>query len=111
MKKSKEFILQKDIITETVGDGVTRQILGYNDELMLVKVSFEKGSIGDMHSHPHVQSSYIESGRFEVTIDGKTQELAQGDGFYVPSGVVHGLICLEKGAVIDAFSPMRKDFV
>ncbi|EGK02909.1 MULTISPECIES: cupin domain-containing protein [Dysgonomonas] len=111
MKKSKEFILQKDIITETVGDGVTRQILGYNDELMLVKVSFEKGSIGDMHSHPHVQSSYIESGRFEVTIDGKTQELAQGDGFYVPSGAVHGLICLEKGAVIDAFSPMRKDFI
>jgi quercetin dioxygenase-like cupin family protein len=111
MKKSKEFILQKDIITETVGDGVTRQILGYNDELMLVKVSFEKGSIGDMHSHPHVQSSYIESGRFEVTIDGKTQELAQGDGFYVPSGTVHGLICLEKGAVIDAFSPMRKDFI
>lgn len=111
MKESKKFILQKDIITETVGDGVTRQILGYNDELMLVKVSFEKGSIGDMHSHPHVQSSYIERGRFEVTIDEKTQELAQGDGFYVPSGAVHGLICLEKGVVIDAFSPMRNDFI
>ncbi|MDR1881564.1 MAG: cupin domain-containing protein [Prevotella sp.] len=111
MRESKEFILQKDIITEPVGEGVTRQILGYNDELMLVKVFFEKGGVGDMHSHPHVQSSYVESGRFEVTIDGKKQELAKGDGFYVPSGATHGLTCLEKGAVIDAFSPARKDFI
>jgi len=111
MKQSKEFILQKDIAIEAVGKGVTRQILGYDKDIMLVKVSFEKGSIGDMHNHTNVQSSYIESGRFEVTISGKKQILERGDGFFVPSGSSHGLICLDAGSVIDTFTPAREDFL
>ena len=111
MEQSNIFLLNKQIETETVGSGVTRQILGYSQEIMLVKVVFEKGGVGDMHSHPHVQSSYIESGRFEVTVDGNTQILEKGDGFFVPSGRLHGLICLEGGCVIDAFTPAREDFL
>lgn len=111
MKHSNIFLLSKDIDIEIVGKGVTRQILGYDKDIMLVKVTFEKGSVGDMHSHPHVQSSYIESGKFEVTIDDKKQVLEKGDGFFVPSGSLHGLICLEPGAVIDTFTPAREGFL
>lgn len=111
MEQGNIFLLSKQIKTETVGAGVTRQILGYSKEIMLVKVVFEKGSVGDMHSHPHVQSSYIESGRFEVTVGGNTQILEKGDGFFVPSGELHGLICLEAGSVIDTFTPAREDFL
>ncbi|WP_029903756.1 cupin domain-containing protein [Prevotella sp. 10(H)] len=110
MKQSKEFLLQKDITTEILGNGVSRQILGYNEDIMLVKVNFEKGSIGDIHNHKHVQSSYIESGEFEVTIGDEMRKLKQGDGFFVPSNVSHGVVCTEKGVIIDTFSPMRKDF-
>lgn len=111
MKQSDIFLLSKDIVVETVGKGVTRQILGYDKDIMLVKVIFEKDSIGDIHSHPHVQSSYIESGKFEVTIDGKKQILEKGDGFFVPSGSLHGVICLAPGVVIDTFTPTREDFL
>ncbi|MDR2951361.1 MAG: cupin domain-containing protein [Prevotella sp.] len=111
MKQSKEFILNNGTQIEIVAPGTTRQILGYDENIMLVKVSFETGAIGEMHSHPHVQSSYIDSGKFEVTIDGKKQVLRKGDGFFVPSGKIHGLICLEAGAVIDAFTPAREDFL
>ncbi len=111
MKQSNIFLSAKSIETEIVGQGVSRQILGYNSDIMLVKVMFEKGSIGDAHSHPHTQSSYIESGRFEITIDGKTQTLEKGDGFFVPENKVHGVTCLEAGTIIDCFSPMREDFL
>lgn len=111
MKKSDSFILNKDTTTEKVAPGTTRQILGYDANIMLVKVGFEAGAIGQMHSHPHVQSSYIDSGKYEVTIDGKKQILEKGDGFFVPSGVTHGLVCLEAGSVIDTFTPAREDFL
>lgn len=111
MEQSDVFLSGKDIKTERVGEGVIRRILGYDKDIMLVKVCFEKGSIGDTHSHPHTQSSYIESGKFEVTIDGQKQLLEKGDGFFVPSGIQHGLICLQAGAVIDCFTPAREDFL
>ena len=39
---SKEFLLTKDIPWETVGEGVKRKIMGYDDSIMLVHVAFEK---------------------------------------------------------------------
>lgn len=111
MRQSNIFLLNKHIGIEPVGQGVSRQILGYDKNIMLVKVTFEKGSVGEMHSHPHVQSSYIESGKFEVTIGEETQVLEKGDGFFVPSDSLHGLTCLEAGAVIDTFTPAREDFL
>jgi hypothetical protein len=29
----------------------------------------------------------------------------------VPSGLPHSTVCLEKGVLLDIFTPMRKDFV
>lgn len=111
MKQSNIFILNKDIPEENAGEGVTRRMLGYDKNIMLVKVSFESGAIGAVHNHPHVQTSYIESGKFEVTIDGEKQLLEKGDGFFVPSNSPHGVVCIEEGAIIDTFTPARKDFL
>lgn len=109
---------QSDVfITPTGADwvdavpGVRRRLLGYNGDLMLVEFAFEEGAVGAPHSHPHVQSSYVASGRFELTIGGHTQVLAQGDAYFVPSGVEHGCVALEAGTLIDAFAPHRGDFL
>jgi quercetin dioxygenase-like cupin family protein len=32
--------------------------MAYDDNLMMVKVAFEKGGIGALHSHFHTQMSY-----------------------------------------------------
>lgn len=48
-----------------LGKGVTPQILGSDQDIMLVKVIFERGSAVDMHSLPHIQFPYIESDKFE----------------------------------------------
>jgi quercetin dioxygenase-like cupin family protein len=92
-------------------DGNLRRIILHTDELMLVEFAFEKGGVGVLHSHPHVQASYVVEGRFEVTIDGRMQELAAGGAFIVPSGLVHGVRALEKGRLVDSFTPHRADFL
>ena len=108
---SSEFQFENETPWENLGNGVQRQVFGYDDKLMLLKVKFEKGAIGAMHSHPHSQATYIESGVFEMTIGHEVKLLKKGDGYYVPPHVVHGITCLEAGMLVDAFSPVREDFL
>lgn len=105
------FIENDQLDWQVVGEGVKRKIMSYDERLMLVKVNFEKGSVGTLHHHFHTQITHIESGVFEVEVDGDKRILKQGDAFYIPPHAVHGVVCLEAGVLIDVFSPMREDFV
>ncbi|MEH0152797.1 cupin domain-containing protein [Limibacter armeniacum] len=96
---------------QTLEDGLKRQFLGYDDQLMMVKVTFKKGGIGQLHKHYHSQTTYVVGGKFEVTIGDKKQVLEAGDAFYAPPNVIHGAVCLEDGMLIDVFSPAREDFL
>lgn len=105
------FVRAGDGVWETTPEGNRKRILCYTDELMMVEFAFEKGGEGWKHSHPHVQSSYVAEGAFEVTIDGRTETLGKGDSFIVPSGLEHGVKALEKGRLVDSFTPHRADFL
>ncbi len=108
MSSSKKFLTSMP--KRAVGDGIDQQILGYDPTILMARATFAKGSVGTNHSHPHSQVTYIESGQFEINIDGKTQVLGVGDAFYVPPNADHGSLCLQAGALIDVFSPIREDF-
>jgi quercetin dioxygenase-like cupin family protein len=110
-QKGKEFINDSEIDWEELGGGLKRKIMSYDDNLMMVKVAFEKGGIGTLHSHFHTQMSYIDSGAFEITIGGKTGVLKKGDAYYIPPNIVHGALCLEAGVLVDIFTPLREDFI
>ncbi|GAA4381467.1 cupin domain-containing protein [Hymenobacter koreensis] len=105
------FVPSADVRWVEVGEGVKRQVLAYGPELMLVKVAFETGGIGAEHQHPHTQISYVESGEFAYTIAGETRVLRTGDSCFVPGHTLHGVTCLQAGVLLDAFNPMREDFV
>lgn len=111
VKQSDVFLEHQKIEAVNAGAGVTRQILGYDESIMMVKVTFKKGAIGAKHSHPHVQSSYIASGKFEVSIGETTKLLQEGDGYFVPPNVIHGVVCLQDGVLVDSFTPVREDFL
>lgn len=91
--------------------GVTRQVLADSPELMVVSFRFAQDAAGKLHSHPHVQSTYVKSGRFRFQIDGRPFEVQPGDSFVIPSGAEHGCVCLEPGELIDCFTPRRDDFL
>lgn len=111
VERSETFVDSARVEKEDLGGGITRQMLGYGPDLMLVRVWFDEGAVGDVHAHPHSQSSYVESGRFEVFINGEKRILGAGDSFYVAPHVDHGAVCLEAGVLLDTFSPARKDFL
>ena len=105
------FIEDHQVSWEEIDPGVKRKIMAYNDDLMMVKVRFDKGGVGSPHHHSHSQISHVESGQFEIEINGSKKILRTGDAFYVPPNVMHGALCLEAGTLIDVFSPMREDFI
>ncbi|SOE16252.1 hypothetical protein SAMN05877838_1112 [Hoeflea halophila] len=92
--------------------GVTRQVLSDSPDLMVVAFRFQaEGAEGKLHKHPHVQSTYVESGHFVFSVDGKSFEVSPGESFVIPSNAVHGCKCLEPGILIDTFAPRRDDFL
>ena len=105
------FIEDRDIDWEATGPGVKRKIMAWDERVMLVKVAFEKDSIGYLHKHYHTQITHIAAGSFEVTIGKEKKILKSGDAFYIPPNEEHGVVCLEEGMLIDVFSPYREDFV
>ena len=105
------FVFNNNINITELGGGVSRKILSYEKELMSVEVYFEKGAIGAVHTHPHIQISYVLEGTFEATIGNETRIISKGDTYSVPANVPHGVVCTEKGKLLDIFTPMRDDFL
>lgn len=109
--KKEKYFLTDTMEWEDLGGGVSRKFLGWDNQIMMVKVKFEKGAEGTPHSHFHTQATYCAAGKFEFDIDGKKQIVSAGDGVYIEPNLVHGAVCLEEGILIDVFSPVREDFL
>lgn len=101
------------IYPEVAADpGIDRQVLSQTPELMVVAFRFrQEGAEGKLHHHVHVQSTYVESGRFRFAVGEESFEVGPGDSFVIPSNTVHGCVCLEPGTLIDTFTPRRDDFL
>ena len=105
------FVEDASLPWEPVTDGVSRKIVTYDTNLMMVKVAFETGGVGAVHQHPHTQMSYVATGEFDITIADETRTVRAGDAYYIPPNVLHGAVCLQAGMLIDLFTPMREDLV
>lgn len=105
------FLEQCDYNWEKIDDNLDRAVVGYDDSLMLTIVRFKKGGMGKLHQHIHSQVAYIASGSFEVQIELEKKVLKTGDSFFLKTNIMHGVVCLEDGVLIESFSPMREDFV
>ena len=108
---SKAFIFESETPWEELGGGVRRQILGYDGQLMAVKVVFDKGAVGALHHHYHSQCTYVARGKFEFTIGGETRVVSAGDCLFKTPDTPQGCVCLEEGMLSDRFSPMRADLL
>jgi quercetin dioxygenase-like cupin family protein len=105
------FVFNKDCKITNCEPGVTRKVLSYSEELMMCEITFEAGAKGNIHSHKHLQITYIAKGKFEFTISGEKKVVSQGDSVYMPSDSVHEAICLEAGVLVDVFNPKRDEFI
>jgi quercetin dioxygenase-like cupin family protein len=91
--------------------GLSRQVLAYSNQLMLVRHLMEKGWIGARHSHPHEQLVYVVRGHIHFHGGDATFDARTGDSFVVPGGMEHQANAIEESEVLDIFTPVREDYV
>ena len=108
---SEKYVITKKMEWEELGGGVSRKFLGYDNQIMMVRVKFDTGALGAPHQHFHTQATYCASGKFEFEIDGVKKIVEAGDGVYIEPNLLHSAVCLEEGELIDTFSPVREDFL
>ncbi|BDD00856.1 cupin domain-containing protein [Persicobacter psychrovividus] len=113
MKKvqGNKFYVDQEQAWEDLGEGISRKIMGYDNAVMAVKMRYEENSMAIPHLHKHSQISHVSAGKFEVTIGEEVKTLSAGDSFYVPSNMLHAVVCIEQGELIDTFSPYRAEFL
>lgn len=98
-------------IFQSAGEGVTRKILSWSENMMIVEMEFKKGATGALHRHIHEQIGYVVKGKLELTDEGEKTVLIEGDSYYMAPGEEHGVKALEETKLIDVFTPMRQDFL
>ena len=102
----------RNVSPADIGGGVTRKVLSWSRDLMIVELRFPKGAVGARHSHPREQIGYIVSGRLIYQEEGSEDRVLQtGDSYHVAPNAVHGVEILEDTVLLDVFTPMREDFL
>ena len=77
----------------------------YNQTLCRVNDSVVRLGVvqGEYHWHKHDdedESFFVVAGRFLVDLEGRTVELAPGQGFVVPKGVLHHTRASERAVIL-----------
>lgn len=110
-------------MTVTHHEGAPRQqiapgrerYLTHTSNLMVVVIDFEDGpaEVPDPpHHHPHEQITYVAEGELLYFLDGEPHHLKAGDMIGVPPNVPHTIQLLSKKVrLVDAFNPIREDFL
>jgi len=105
-----------DMPVAKMGPTVDRR-QAHTENLMLCVIDLQgKGSKVPVHAHPHEQISYIAEGKVAFTVgEGENRTVAEvgpGDVVVAPPNTPHGAEVLSDHArVIDAFHPIRQDFL
>jgi quercetin dioxygenase-like cupin family protein len=85
------------------------------EDLMVVVIDFADGPTSQPdppHAHPHEQVSYVVSGESIFFLDNAPTRLGPGDMYTVPPNVPHSIQLLtEQVRLVDAFHPVREDFL
>ena len=107
-------VREHEVTKESIGDRRTRY-LTYGKNLMVVTIDFNDGPTDKAdppHSHPHEQISYVVEGELIFFLDEEQHRVGPGDMVVIPPNVMHSVQLLsEHVRLIDAFTPLREDFL
>ena len=107
---SSQSISWDDVPKEQFILGVTRQV-ALGEKVMLGRILFDKGAKVPTHKHESEQITHVLSGKLLFIIDGVEAIVSPGQTIHIPSNVDHSAEAIEQTEEIDAFSPIRLDWL
>ncbi|HET9532109.1 MAG TPA: cupin domain-containing protein [Blastocatellia bacterium] len=100
----------EDMKEEPITDLLTRRYIS-GDQMTLARFFLKKGCYVSAHSHENEQMSTILTGALKFVINGEDVIVKAGETLYIPPFTEHSAEALEDTDALDAFSPVRSDWV
>ncbi len=108
--KKPQHLRWADIEEEKLNEKITRKLaVGKNH--MVGRLHLSKGAVVPPHKHVSEQITMVMSGALRFTVGGKDVTVNAGEVLVIPPNVVHSAVALEDCDDIDAFSPLRLDWL
>ncbi len=99
-----------EIALEKVTEMVSRKVVS-GERQMLAQVYLKKGALVPQHSHESEQMTYVLQGALRFLVEGQEVTVHEGEVVHVPARVGHQAEALDDTLSLNAFSPIRKDWV
>ncbi len=109
---------------QTIGPGGMRskelqrsEVPGSNFVVVTLQTEMEVGASDPLHSHPGVQTGYLETGSIRLTVAGQPDRIIKaGESYQVPAGAPHAATALGPDMyksvtsyVVDKTKPIRTE--
>ena len=108
--KKHQHLAWSEVKEEKMNEKISRK-LAIGQNVMIGRLQLAKGAVVPPHKHVSEQITMIISGALKFTIDGKDITVQEGEVLVIPPNVVHSALALEDTDDIDAFSPLRVDWL
>jgi quercetin dioxygenase-like cupin family protein len=95
---------------EHLSEHIGRQAL-HTETMTIARLHLAAGAVVPRHQHPNEQVVNVIEGRLRFLVAGEELELGAGETVALPANVPHEVEALEDSIVIDAFSPVRDDWL
>lgn len=109
--KEMKAVVKKEDAVKRIFKGVSLDSLALGEKSQVTKMNYVVGNYASTHQHPHEQSGYVISGKYELTLGDVKYELNAGDTYSIPGNQIHSFNVIEGGEVVDVFTPPREDYL
>jgi quercetin dioxygenase-like cupin family protein len=101
-----------DVENEQLGPKLTRRLI-VGERIMLAQLWMEPGFVVPLHSHDNEQMTYIIEGALEFAMGDDEEHVIvhAGEVLFIPGGVPHSAVALERTLDMDIFCPPRADWL
>ena len=100
----------QDVTEDRLIHGIRRRIVT-GERVMLGHISYPKGAAVPAHRHESEQITHVLSGALRFVVEGAEVVVRAGETLTIPSNAEHSAEALEETVEIDAFSPIRSDWL
>jgi quercetin dioxygenase-like cupin family protein len=96
---------------EHLSQSISRQA-AHGETMTVARFRLRKGTHVEAHQHANEQIATVLSGRMKFLLgDGSEHVVEAGETIILPANVLHAADVLEDSEVLDAFAPVREDWI
>lgn len=95
---------------ERLNELITRKYIN-GDKMTIAYFTFKRGARVRRHMHINEQFSIVITGKLRFRVGDEEYLAEAGDVIHIPPNVEHEVEALEDSVVIDAYSPIREDWL